>query len=72
MGFAHYLTSVRMQRAAELLRDTSDDVQTVATSCGLTLSTMYRNFKKHYNMTPAEYKAHFSAEKTPAPEEPVT
>ena len=72
MGFAHYLTSVRMQRAAELLRDTSDDVQTVATSCGLTLSTMYRNFKKHYNMTPAEYKAHFSAEKIPAPEEPIS
>lgn len=60
MSFSGYLTTVRMQKAGQMLRETTLDAAAVSEKCGLTTSTFYRNFKKHYHMTPAEYKAQFS------------
>lgn len=60
MSFSSYLAGIRMQKAGEMLRDTSQEIVVIAEKCGLTMSTFYRNFKKHYHMTPAEYKAQFS------------
>lgn len=59
ISFAGYLTQVRMKNAGAMLRDTSLEATEVAEKCGLTVSTFYRNFKKYYHMTPAEYKAQF-------------
>ncbi|MDO4488139.1 MAG: AraC family transcriptional regulator [Eubacteriales bacterium] len=64
MSFANYLTSVRMQKAGEMLRDTNLEAVEIAEKCGLSISTFYRNFKKAYKMTPVQYKAQFT-EKTP-------
>ncbi len=62
MSFANYLTKLRMQKAGEMLRDTTLDAAVVAEKVGMTMSTFYRNFKKHYHMTPAGYKAQFTGE----------
>jgi len=52
------LLQCRMQEAARLLRDTQENVGTIAEKCGYPVeSTFYRNFKKYYHMTPAEYKS---------------
>lgn len=63
MSFASYLTQIRMKNAGAMLRDTTLEAAEVAEKCGLTVSTFYRNFKKHYHMTPAEYKAQFTENK---------
>ena len=60
MSFANYLTEMRMQKAGEMLRNTSIEVLSVSEKCGMTPSTFYRNFKKYYGMTPAEYKTQFT------------
>ena len=59
MSFANYLTDFRMQKAGEMLRNASIEVFLVSEKCGMTPSTFYRNFKKYYGMTPAEYKTQF-------------
>ena len=52
------LLQCRMQEAARLLRDTQENVGSIAEKCGYPVeSTFYRNFKKYYHMTPAEYKS---------------
>ncbi|MDO4488182.1 MAG: AraC family transcriptional regulator [Eubacteriales bacterium] len=58
--FAQYLVNLRMQYAADMLRESDLEVTDVAEKCGLALSTFYRNFKKVYGMTPADYKMQFS------------
>lgn len=63
MSFANYLTNVRMKNAGAMLRETTLEAAEVAEKCGLTVSTFYRNFKKYYHMTPAEYKAQFTETK---------
>jgi len=60
MSFSTYLLNLRMQRASELLRESDQDVIDIADQCGLALSTFYRNFKKYYHMTPADYKERFA------------
>lgn len=58
MNVSALLLQCRMQEAARLLRDTQDSVGVVAQKCGYPVeSTFYRNFKKYYHMTPAEYKS---------------
>ena len=58
MNMSSYLSKIRMREAARLLRETQENVGTIAEKCGYPVeSTVYRNFKKHYNMTPAEYKS---------------
>ena len=60
MSFSNYLTDLRMQKAGEMLRNSSIEVFLVSEKCGMTPSTFYRNFKKYYGMTPAEYKTQFT------------
>lgn len=58
MNVSSLLLQCRMQEAARLLRDTQENVGTIAQKCGYPVeSTFYRNFKKYYHMTPAEYKS---------------
>lgn len=58
MNMSSYLSQIRMREAARLLRETQENVGSIAEKCGYPVeSTFYRNFKKHYNMTPAEYKS---------------
>jgi len=58
MNVSALLLQCRMQEAARLLRDTQENVGGVAQKCGYPVeSTFYRNFKKYYHMTPAEYKS---------------
>jgi len=57
MNVSTLLLQCRMQEAARLLRDTQENVGSVAEKCGYPVeSTFYRNFKKYYHVTPAEYK----------------
>lgn len=58
MNLSTLLLQCRMQEAARLLRDTDENVSSIAEKCGYPVeSTFYRNFKKYYHMTPAEYKS---------------
>ena len=57
MNMSNLLLQCRMQEAARLLRDTQENIGSVAEKCGYPVeSTFYRNFKKYYHVTPAEYK----------------
>lgn len=57
LNFSNFLALTRIQEAARLLRETDLSIQEVAEQCGYpAISTFYRNFKKHYLMTPADYK----------------
>ena len=58
MNFSNFLLQCRMQEAARLLQQTDCSINEVAEQCGYpAISTFYRNFKKYYQMTPADYKA---------------
>ena len=57
MNVSTFLAQTRMTEAARLLRQTDESVGAVAEKCGYPVeSTFYRNFKKYYHVTPAEYK----------------
>ena len=57
MNFSNFLFQCRMQEAARLLQQTDRSINEVAEQCGYpAISTFYRNFKKYYQMTPADYK----------------
>ena len=57
MNVSNFIAQCRMQEAARLLRDTDENISTIAEKCGYPVeSTFYRNFKKYYHMTPADYK----------------
>lgn len=61
MNMSSYLARIRMHEAARLLRETQENVSAIAGKCGYPVeSTFYRNFKKYYQMTPAEYKSSLS------------
>lgn len=58
MNMSNFLAQCRMEQAAMLLRDTDENISSIADKCGYPVeSTFYRNFKKYYHMTPAEYKS---------------
>ena len=58
MNVSNFMAQCRMQEAARLLRDTDENVSSIAEKCGYPVeSTFYRNFKKYYHMTPADYKS---------------
>ena len=55
--FTAYLTTLRMEKATELLRDTDMAVKSVAVTCGYTDYFYFaRVFSKTYNKTPTEYR----------------
>ncbi len=52
-----YVTHVRMETAANLLRSTQLQIQTVAQHCGITdVNYFSKVFKKHFGMTPRQYR----------------
>ena len=58
MNVSNFMARCRMEQAAMLLRDTEENISSIAEKCGYPVeSTFYRNFKKYYHMTPAEYKS---------------
>lgn len=58
MNVSGFMVQCRMQEAARLLRGTDENVSSIAEKCGYPVeSTFYRNFKKYYHMTPADYKS---------------
>lgn len=57
MTFREYLTSLRMKKAARLLRETGDGIAEIAQSCGYHgSSTFYRLFQEYYGMSPGQYR----------------
>ena len=60
MSFSSYLVSIRMQKAAVLLRERNMDVNSVIEQCGMSHSAFYRNFKNTYHITPSEYHEQYS------------
>lgn len=57
MTFREYLTDLRMQKAARLLRSSVDGIAEIAQSCGYhSSSTFYRLFQETYSMSPGQYR----------------
>ena len=56
-SFNDYLNRVRVETAAELLRDTSLPVSSISEKVGVTNANyFYTLFKKHYGITPSAYR----------------
>jgi AraC-like DNA-binding protein len=55
-----YLITRRLERAAALLRNTDRSVNAICLDVGLVgLGTFTTSFKRHFGMTPTEYRASF-------------
>ncbi len=55
--FSEYLRDIRLNRAAELIRETDMRVEKIVTECGFKdVSAFYRNFREAFGMTPQIYK----------------
>ena len=58
MSFVAYLTSVRLERAVELLRTTEDKTYIIAAQVGYTEPNYFSYvFKKQYGISPSRYRA---------------
>jgi len=55
-NFIDYLTTLRMDKAKELLRDTDTKVNDIALQVGYQSSYFHRIFKKHEGVTPSQYR----------------
>jgi len=56
-----YMNSLRLEYAAQLLKNTDKDVVDICFECGYDgLSYFYRVFKSKYGLAPGQYRAHFS------------
>jgi transcriptional regulator GlxA family with amidase domain len=54
---AQYLKTIRLRRAAALLRTTFMSIKEIALSVGLTTASYFvREFRKSYGMTPTEFR----------------
>lgn len=61
--FHDYLTDIRMEKAAELLRDTNYSIYQIAEMTGVPNSNYFhRLFRKRHHCTPLEYKFRFRAQ----------
>ncbi|KUL32155.1 GlxA family transcriptional regulator [Streptomyces regalis] len=59
---AAYVESARIEAARRLLETTSATLESVAHDCGFgTVETLHRSFKRTLQVTPGEYRKHFSA-----------
>lgn len=57
MGYSQYLTTLRLRKAAELLKSTRISIQQVSYAVGYNDSAYFsRIFKKYYGDTPYEYR----------------
>jgi AraC family transcriptional regulator, transcriptional activator FtrA len=58
---AEWLTSIRVDRARELLESTKQSIDLIADSVGLgTASTLRHHFRKHLGTSPSAYRSRFS------------
>lgn len=56
-SFNHYLTEIRLRRAAELLKSSNIRIANIAAYVGISNPSYFNKlFKKKYDMTPAEYR----------------
>ena len=56
-SFNNYLIEFRLERAASLLKDTSETVLDIAEKSGFdNISNLNRLFKKRFEMTPKEFR----------------
>ncbi len=54
---ASFVKSIRLKRAVQLLRESQDNISDVAYAIGYQrVSTFITDFKKHYNITPLQYR----------------
>ena len=55
-----WLDSQRLKKASLLLRSTDESIASVATTCGYSTASWFgAQFKKHYGISPAEYRKQF-------------
>ena len=55
--FQEYVSKLRMERARELLKESDQDILTIALECGVSnLANFYRQYKKYYGSTPGEIR----------------
>ena len=58
IGFTEYLTQLRLKRAKQQLRMTTDTIDNIAAATGFSSSSYFSAvFKKHEGITPSEYRA---------------
>ena len=56
-SFTQYINAIRMDEAVKLLRDHPDmTIAAIAATVGFSPANLREKFKRHYGMTPAEYK----------------
>jgi transcriptional regulator GlxA family with amidase domain len=59
---AAYVEGSRVEAARRLLETTAAPLESVARACGFgTVETMHRSFRRTVQVTPGEYRRHFSA-----------
>ena len=55
--FKEYLTTIRMEKSADLLCNTTKSINDISSDCGyLAISTFYRLFQDYYNVSPGQYR----------------
>lgn len=64
-SFVDYLTSIRMRKAADWLRETDIKIQDIANRVGFEEASYFSNvFRKYYGMTPKQYREQIQAQST--------
>ncbi|MFB5673967.1 helix-turn-helix domain-containing protein [Paenibacillus terreus] len=64
LSFNDYLNAVRLEKARELLASTEDSVQSISEQVGILNTTyFYTLFKKHYQISPAQFRSQHALEK---------
>ena len=67
MSFTKYINELRLEYAAELLRDRPDyTIEAIGEECGMPIAqTFYRNFSDKFGVTPADFRhlSHKNAQK---------
>ncbi|MFE9274238.1 helix-turn-helix domain-containing protein [Paenibacillus glucanolyticus] len=63
LSFNDYLNAVRLEKARELLASTEDSVQSISEQVGILNTTyFYTLFKKHYQISPAQFRSQHAIE----------
>ena len=63
-GFVEYLTQIRVNRAADLLRNSTHTISAVAEACGFSGSNYFGDvFRKYYGISPLEFRRRFREER---------
>lgn len=56
-----FITNYRLEKASELLKDSSNSIEYTALSCGFSsYQSFIRFFKKKYNISPSQYQKNFN------------